>query len=237
MAKTSQSRNGEPIVAHATDFKFIEAFNTLAINLKYSVKGTNKVLFTSSSPAEGKTTVSVNTAIALANQGNRVLLVDCDMRKPKIKKFFKLDSKTGLAEGIVGLEKFDKIIQKSKIEGLEVVLAGNIPPSPARLLSSPEMKKFLDDVTPKYDWIIFDTPPVNMVPDAVVLVNHNVAVVVIADKRDATINDLTKSLDALKLADANIIGIVMNNVESKGLKYKYKYRYKYSYYSGSDDND
>lgn len=214
------------------DFNFVEAFNTLAVNLKYSATDSNKIMFTSSSPSEGKTTISVNAAIALAKQGNRVLLIDCDLRKPKVRKFFEGLGKNGLTNYLIGDIKYEELIQKCDIDGLDIIVSGKIPPSPTRLLLSKEMGALLDKVTPLYDWIVFDTPPVNLVTDAVVLLKYDISTILIADQKEGNLQILSKAIDSLKFANAKILGIVVNNAPLE-FRYGYasKYKYKYKYYS------
>lgn len=217
-----------------SDFNFVESFNTLAVNLKYSANDVNRILFTSSSPSEGKTTISVNAAIALANQGNKVLLCDCDLRKPKVRKFFSGLVKPGLTNYVVGELPYEKLIQKTEIEGLDVITSGKVPPSPTRILMSKEMGELIEKVSPLYDWIIFDTPPINLVTDATVLLKYNIAAILIADQRDGNMQILGKAIDTLKFANANILGMVVNNAPAEfryGYASKYKYKYKYRYYS------
>ena len=217
-----------------SDFNFVESFNTLAVNLKYSANNVNRILFTSSSPSEGKTTISVNSAIALANQGNKVLLCDCDLRKPKVRKFFPGLTKPGLTTYVVGDLPYENLIQKTEIEGLDVITSGKVPPSPTRILMSKEMGELIEKVSTLYDWIIFDTPPINLVTDATVLLKYNVAAILIADQRDGNMQILGKAIDTLKFANANILGIVVNNAPAEfryGYASKYKYKYKYKYYS------
>ena len=214
------------------DFSFIESFNTLAVNLKYSANDVNRILFTSASPSQGKTTVSVNSAIALANHGNKVLLIDCDLRKPPVVNFFPSLSKLGLSDYIVGNLSYEKLIQKTETEGLDVITSGKVPPSPMRILMSKKVGELIEKVSALYDWIIFDTPPVNLVTDATILVKYNIAAILVADQKDGNMQGLGKAIDALKFAKANILGIVVNNAPAE-FRYGYasKYKYKYNYYS------
>lgn len=212
------------------DFGFIESFNTLAVNLKYSANDVNRILFTSASPSQGKTTVSVNSAIALANQGNKVLLIDCDLRKPTIVKFFPSLSKSGLTDYVAGDLSYEKLIQKTETESLDVIASGKMPPSPTRILMSKKVGEIIEKVSALYDWIIFDTPPINLVTDATILVKYNIAAILVVDQKDGNMQVLEKAVDTLKFADTNILGMVVNNAPAE-FRYGYTSKYKYEYYS------
>ena len=160
------------LVGKDAPFQYQEAFKSLRTNLKFLAVGKTckKMILTSAIPGEGKSSVAINLAVSLAEAGSRVLLVDCDLRKPIIHRYLKIDNSAykgitnvlsdgSLAESIVGI----------KALNIHVIIADAIPPNPAELLGSSRMKMLISELDKHYDYIIFDTPPVSVVTDAAVL--------------------------------------------------------------------
>ncbi len=229
-----------------TDFSIVEAYKSTRTNLEYALaaeEGCKKIIFTSAMPSEGKTTSCINTAITFALAGAKIVLIDADLRKPKVHMCLELENATGFSNYLAGFAELDDVIQHCK-NGLDVITSGQIPPNPSELLVSPRMEKALLKLSEKYDYVIIDAPPVNIVSDAVSMSKFVTGVAVVV-KEDFTTHDaLKKALSSLEFANAKILGFILNDVmASRGYyskyykyryRYKYNYRYKYSSYDGYD---
>ena len=229
-----------------TDFSIVEAYKSTRTNLEYALaaeEGCKKIIFTSAMPSEGKTTSCINTAITFALAGAKIVLIDADLRKPKVHMCLELENATGFSNYLAGFAELDDVIQHCK-NGLDVITSGQIPPNPSELLVSPRMEKALLKLSEKYDYVILDAPPVNIVSDAVSMSKFVTGVAVVV-KEDFTTHDaLKKALSSLEFANAKILGFILNDVmASRGYyskyykyryRYKYNYRYKYSSYDGYD---
>ena len=147
-----------------------EAYRSLRSNIEYSSFDDEYrvIVVTSSVPGEGKSTTSGNLAIALAQSGNSVLLVDCDMRKPSIHKKFKISNAAGTAELLLRKKLFEEVANKYN-ENLTIITAGKIPPNPSEMLASRAMTAFIEEMKKEFKYIILDTPPLQAVTDAQVL--------------------------------------------------------------------
>lgn len=226
-------------------FRIEEAYKTIRANIMFSVmkKGCKIIVVTSSIPNEGKTTTTVNLAVSISQADQKVLLIDGDLRKPKIHNYFSIANSPGLTnylgDKISGKKYADlfSVIHPTEYENLSVLCSGTIPPNPAELLGSEIMAEFLNDVSNDFDYIIIDTPPVNVVSDSLPLIRESDGVVLVVRSNRSTHPELQKALSALEFIDAKILGFVVNFVESKAGKsssYRYgKYsRYSYNSYGG-----
>ena len=212
----------------------VEAFRSLRTNIKLSNPDSRLkvMLVTSSVPHEGKTIVSSNLAASYSVAGKRVLLIDADMRKPRVHKVFGLKNEKGLSTLIVGEHSMDDVINKNVYEGLDVVTAGIIPPNPAELLESARFADILKDFSEIYDVVIIDTPPLSPVSDAATIAP-------LTDGLILAVNISETPRDVFKSVIANIskpgitrLGVVVNNIDFKQEK-KFKSYYGYSYYHSS----
>lgn len=220
MKKTNQNGTKLLNVAKTDNFHITESFKALRTNIMFSLpssenKKSKIILFTSPDSGDGKTTVSVNTAIALSETENRVLLIDADMRKPTVHRYFGLESRTGLSNLISGMNGKEECVQKiSDMPNLSVITAGILPPNPSELLGSSSMAKLLETFDGEYDYIIIDTPPINVVADALSLVNSADGTALVVSKGKSTYPEAAKALKTLKFANANILGVVCNRAGS-----------------------
>ncbi|MGV3625167.1 MAG: GumC family protein [Archangium sp.] len=190
-----------------------------------------RIVVTSSGPQEGKSTTAINLGITMAQSGSRVLIIDTDMRRPRLHKAFGVSNEVGVSSLIVGESKLDDAIKSTDVPGLFVLPCGPVPPNPAELLHAQSFNDLLSKVSDRYDRVILDTPPVGAVADAVVLSTQVDGVVVVL-KSGQTNRDVAKrTVRALKDVKANIYGAVLNDVDLKGGKYgDYYYGYAYRYY-------
>ncbi|MCR2045174.1 CpsD/CapB family tyrosine-protein kinase [Anaerosalibacter massiliensis] len=223
----------EKIITHGNPKSPVsEAFRTLRTNIQFSSidKTLSSIVVTSSGPSEGKSTVSTNIAVTMAQSEKEVLLVDCDLRKPKIHTFFNIHNGQGLTNILAEGVSLREVAYEPEIEkNLHVLTAGPIPPNPAELLGSRRMKEFLKEVETKYHMIILDSPPVGMVTDSAILstIADGTILVCAVGQADVDASKAAKSL--LEKVNANILGVVLNKVPVKQGGY-YNYNY-YNYYA------
>ena len=198
-------------------FAVREAYNTLRTNVLYALSPINGKIIAVTSPnaGEGKSTVSVNLAIALAETSARVLLIDCDLRKPTIHKKLNLNNSSGLSKFIVGFETMADALKREILPNLDVMTSGPIPPNPSELLGSANMQTFLNKVSDYYDYIILDTPPINIVTDMAVMANFISGVLLVSYYAVTTVEDVRRAQEALKIVNAKILGLVVAGVVRK----------------------
>ena len=224
-------------------FSVQEAYKSIRTNLVLSVikDGCKTIVFTSSIPSEGKSTTSVNVAISLSKAFFKVLLIDCDLRKPRIHRALDLTNNVGLSNVLSGLDTIEMALQQSKkYENLHVLSSGLIAPNPSEMLASDRMSKLLAELRKSYDYIIIDTPPINVVADALPIIKQSDGVILIVRQEHTTHNELSKAIKSLQFIDARIIGIVMNAADTrKRKKYKDigKYVDKINYEDSSDSDE
>ena len=205
-----------------------EAYRTLRTNIQYSSfdKKVKTVLITSSGPGEGKTTIASNLALVIAQGGNKTILIDCDQRKPKVHKLFKLSNTTGLSNMLVGEAEMETGIQKTEVPNLFILSSGTRPPNPAELLGSEKMKSFVEELRKTYDFIILDTPPIIMVTDAQILAQYTDGCLLVISSGEAERDSAIKAQGLLEKVNAKILGVVLNKVDSSKKGY-YHYQYEY----------
>jgi len=206
-----------------------EAIRTLRTNIKFSSldKPIKTLLITSPIPEAGKSSISVNLALSIAQNGNKVILVDADLRKPVIHKIFEGDNKPGLTNILIEDKKIKEVIREASDinPNLYYIPSGPIPPNPSELLGSNKMKGVLTDLKEQADFILFDSPPVIAVTDALVLANQVDGVMLVLDAGGVTREIAMQAKLLLEKAKAKILGTVLNkiNVESEGYYYYYYY--------------
>ncbi len=224
-----------------TPFFIVESYKSIRTNVTFALSTVDKKIFSVSSPnpGEGKSTTSANIAIAMAQGGNHVLLIDADMRKSVLHKIFGLKNKKGLSAAISKMQKLDDCIQKNVMEHLDVMTAGPIPPNPSELLASDSMSKILDELSGKYDCIIIDTPPVNVVTDAMELAKNISGIIMVLRYAKTTEEDVDEVFKRIQLANMNLLGFILNDVKIKRAAYYSKYNkdYGYGYYGAKPEED
>lgn len=205
-----------------------EKYRTLRTNIRFAMAGRQlqSLVVTSSGPSEGKSTTSANLASVFAQTGQKVLLVDADLRKPVIAKTFDLPNETGLSVYLSDPNvRIEEVVQPSYIlDNMDVVTSGPIAPNPSELLQSNRMNQFLTDLEKYYDLIIFDMPPVLAVTDAQIVSTKVDGTVLVVREEQSTKQSVKKSVTLLKQVDANLLGVVYNGSkrdEDKGYYYYY----------------
>ncbi|MFS1511172.1 CpsD/CapB family tyrosine-protein kinase [Chengkuizengella sp. SCS-71B] len=204
---------------------FSEQFRSIRSNIQFSSvdKSVKSILVTSSVPGEGKTTTAVNLAISFAQQGNRVLLVDTDLRKPTLHHIFERTQHRGLTNYLAGhYRSIEDFVCDSGIDNLQIVTSGPIPPNPAELLSASEMKVFMKEAFENYDMVVYDTSPVLAVTDAQILSNVCDGVILVIRSGKTRTEQVKKAKENLEQANAKILGAILNKKKvSKHESYYY----------------
>jgi polysaccharide biosynthesis transport protein len=195
-------------------------------------KAPKVLLVTSAGPAEGKTFTAANLAAVMANSGSKVLLMDCDMRHPRVHKIFEIKRNTGISGIISGNCSIKDAVVKSRVENLDILAAGPLPPNPAELLGSKKMAQLIEALKSGYDRIVIDTPPVTAVTDSVVLSAMVDAVALVVRTNETPRQLIINAVEQMKNVNANIIGAVLNGVNAGRDSYYY---YQYYYYYYGDD--
>ncbi|MDD5306522.1 MAG: polysaccharide biosynthesis tyrosine autokinase [Deltaproteobacteria bacterium] len=199
-------------------------------------KPARRILVTSPSPQEGKTTVAINVAIAIAQSGARTLLVDTDMRRPRIHRAFGLKPKVGISTMVLGESTFEESVVTTQVPNLHLLPCGPTPPNPAELMHTEAFERVIADLSARFDKLVFDSPPVAVVTDAAIL-SKLVDGTMLILKSLKTSRDMARhATNVLRDIGANILGGVLNDLDLENRKYGYYYYYrqKYGYYESED---
>jgi succinoglycan biosynthesis transport protein ExoP len=221
-----------------------ESFRGLRTNISFAGvdKPLRHILITSATPQEGKTTVSSNLAVVLSQGEKKVILIDADLRRPQIHRKFGLFNHIGLSDLFLLNRPLDSLptgviqVLNEKTK-LSVVTSGKLPPNPSELLTSQKMGQFLTLLINEYDLILIDTPPVLSVTDAVALATRVDGVIVVAKPGVTKKRDFLQTLEQLRSVDARVLGVVLNQVNSRSRKYGYHYNRYYSKYTNYYEAD
>lgn len=219
-----------------SDSKIIEPYRNLRTNLNYSVLGargeTKAIIITSALQGEGKSTKAVNLAICFSLDGQKVLLVDADLRRPSVHGLLNQERGPGFSEFLTGQVEFSGVVQKTQYHNLNIVSAGNKMPNPAEILGSPNIFSFLEQAKAQYDVVFFDSPAIFPVSDALVLAPRMDGALVVFRSNYTPLKAGQDVLRKLNQVGANVVGSVLNNVHTGkgGYYYSYYGYYGYSYY-------
>lgn len=225
---------GKPLVIETTPRAAItESFRALRTNLEYVISDeqSRTILITSHSPSEGKTFCSLNLASILAKAGKRVLMLELDLHKPKVRKALQFDSghEQGVSSILAGKTTAIEVINKDVIENLDIILAGPPPPNASELILSPKLKELLEYGEANYDYVIVDSAPIGLITDAIVLMKHVDATLFIVNVKSAR-RDYIKAAEELVITnELKNFGFVLNGVRLKQSRYYYNYSYGYRY--------
>ncbi len=219
-----------------------EAFRSLRTSLGFSTShGMPKVMmFTSSSMSEGKTTCAINLATVLAQNGSRVLLIDADLRKPRVHREFNRPRSPGLTNRIALFENTGKdngAIYPTHVSGLFMMPAGSSTPNPAEMLSSERLAKVIDGCKRAFDIVLIDAPPILGLADALILSRQTEGVVFVAKAGETGKDNFRVSMKRLAQVQAPVLGVVLNGVDLDSPEYAYYSSYYYNYESHDDDHD
>ena len=233
--KNKQQMQQDPsgkLVTDQSSYRITEAYKTARTNILFALKkkeGCNIIALTSAITGEGKTTTTLNLAITFAMTNAKVLVIDADLRKPRVHKYAELDNENGLANYLGGFCELESCISTSERWGLDCITSGSVPPNPAELLSSPLLEEGLKKLSEKYDFIFIDTPPVNVVTDGIIVSKLVDGVMLVARQKYTAHEALKKAFASLSFAEATVVGVLLNDAEEQGNKYGYKYKYRRRY--------
>ena len=213
-----------------------EAFRTLRTNIQFSNidQEIKTIVFTSATPKEGKTTVVANLATSFSMEEKKVLIIDCDLRRPRLHKLYRIPNVEGLTNVLMGEKTLEEVKYMGRDESstLRILTSGPLPPNPAELIGSTKMKDFLKDVRENYDMVILDSPPIGLVTDSAILSTLVDGTVLVIEAGETEIEAAQRAKELLDKVNANIIGAVINKIPiNKRGAYRYSY-YKYSGYYG-----
>jgi capsular exopolysaccharide synthesis family protein len=204
-----------------------EAYRAIRTNLGFANvdKSYKTILVTSPKVGDGKTTTLCNLAMAFAIADYRVLVVDTDLRRPRLHKFMQISNKRGLTDILLNGDDYKNYIYTSMHPNLDMITSGNIPNHPSEILSSKAMKSFVDSIKADYDYVFFDTPPVIPVNDAVILSTFIDRVLLVIGSGEVEKEIAVKAVKSLEDVGAHFLGVVLNKVPINKQKYNYYYYY------------
>lgn len=213
-------------------FAIVESYKAARTNIMFSLSGDDDKIFavTSYSKGEGKSTVSSNLAISFSKMEKRVLVIDCDLRRPNVHNIFKVENKMGLSNIIGKMGSFEDVVHRNVLPNLDILPSGTIPPNPSELLCSPRFVSMIKRLKEEYDYIIFDTPPIGVVADALLLKDLVAGFVVVLRERRTTHGDIQNLIDSAKMADSKILGFIKVGCIKGKKRGKRGYYYYYNYY-------
>lgn len=221
------------LITKNDDPMLLEALKSARTNLMYSLadtEGGKCIVITSCAAAEGKTTTCINLAVSLAQTEARVLLVDADLRRPRMHTYLDIKNKMGLSNCLGGFCELDDVIHHIEDLNLDCITAGDLPPNPAELLSSKKIKALVSTVKERYDYILFDTPPINLVTDASALLRLTEHALLVCKCGTTVTTEMKTAISKLEFANAKILGFV--TIAQKNSTKRIKHYH--AYYSRQD---
>ena len=246
--KQHHSFRSEYLLNDNTPFDVTEAFLNLKASLSVSLPkkdGGRAIVVTSGYPEDGKTTVTVNLALMFAFSDAKVILIDADIRKGRVSKYFKRKSSPGLSDYLSGQVSLDQVIHKSHShENFSYMTCGTHAPKPYELLESAEMGKLIEQLRTEYDYIFLDSPPVLVISDALALAPITDGTVLVCRHNMSYVSDIARAINTLQFSKVNVLGVVVNDYKAPVTgkyygggykKYYYYHAYGYAYQYGSTD--
>jgi len=229
------------LLSSRSSFSTREAYKVLRTNVSFSFtdeESCRVIMLTSPLQGEGKSITAVNLAISYAMADCRTIIVDCDMRRPRLGRLLQQTSKLGLSNLLLQPQRRAEAVMPTRIKNLDVLLSGDIPPNPSELLASGRMQRLLDDLRQEYDCVILDAPPVNLVTDALVLAPKVDGVLVLVRANHSVRQEVIRAMDQLRYVKARILGFVLNDVDLENRSYMKKgYGKKYYTYGSPVDRE
>ena len=242
-AAPRSNENSMSIIGSKLNFEGREAYNLLRTHLMFATTRNDRnarvIGITSSTHGEGKSLTVINLAYSIAESGRKVILVECDLRLPTLRKKLNLPRSTGLSNILAGINSEKATLHSDVlIKGLDFVQAGDIPPNPSELLGSKAFTNLIDTLADNYDVILLDLPPIGKVSDALVVSRCTDGLVIVVRNDYTNASELDYTLRQCELVDAKVLGFVYNGSGAKSKKYKYGYGNKYAYgYSASHNSN
>jgi len=228
--KKKAVRDYELITNSSPKSAMAEAYRTLRTNLGFAGmdQPCRSILITSGNPMDGKSTIVSNLAVVMAQAGNKVILVDCDLRKPLQHKIFGVENFQGLTNCILQQIDVEQVAYTGMVENLTVLTSGPIPPNPAEILNSARTRSLWKTLLEKYDYVLIDSPPVLAVTDASILSTQVDGVILVVRSGISRIDLAREAKEQFAKANARLIGVVLNQVKMDANDY-YQYYYYYSH--------
>ena len=217
-----------------------EAYRSVRTNLQFSGvdKPLRTLLITSASPSDGKTSVVSNLSTVMAHNNKEVVVIDCDLRRPTIHKVFGLTNRLGLSDYFIRTtDRLTGVVKKTNTKGLSVITSGSLPPNPSELLNSSKMMDIINFLGTHFDTLILDTPPLLAVTDALVLAPRVDGVILVMDPTKTKRGAIRHAIEQLKRVNANLLGVVLNNIKVKRSQYYYNRNYYYGKRYGKTANE
>lgn len=219
------------VINNDSKFAIVEGYKIARTNLVFSLSAAenNIAVVTSWSKGEGKSTATSNLAISFSKMGKKVLLIDCDLRRPNVHNLLKLDNTVGLSEVVGKFKTFKEAVHSDVLPCLDVLTSGSIPPNPSELLASSSFDALINTIRNEYEYIIIDSPPLGVVTDTLLLKDYIGGYVVVVREKVTTHGDIEKTIQSIKLAGSKILGFLKVGCtvhEKKHYKGYYGY-YKY----------
>ena len=241
--KKNASHSERPRLTLNSPFAIKEAYNSIRTKLIFTGKGEKCPVFAVTSPlaSDGKSTVAVSLAVSIAMAEQRVLLIDADMRKPSVHRYFGVECRNGLSEILAGLNTQINL-RSTDVDQLSILTSGQIPPNPAELLGSKQMDVLLDFARQYFDYVIIDTPPVNIVTDSSVIADKITGYLMVVQSGKNHMQDVSDAVQQIEEMNGNIVGMILNDPENKtaahySYRYNKYYRYnRYKYYGEGTDS-
>ncbi len=233
-------KSQEAILNKKTPFVIQEAYRTARTNIIFSLADETEkckvICVTSANSGEGKTTTALNLAITFAQTGSKVLLIDGDLRKPRIHQYLGVVKNDGLTTILSKQKEFEDVVFHNLRPGLDCITSGSIPPNPAELLASDSMRALIEKLKDEYDYVLIDSPPVTVVTDAVALSGLVSGIILIVREGYTNHESIEQALNLLKIANAKLLGFFINDIDAMSINYgsyrsaygkSYKTKYKY----------
>ncbi len=218
----------------------IESLRSMRTAIHFALSSARNNLITISGPAPevGKSFISTNLATILAQSDKRVLIIDADLRRGYLHKYFNLDTQPGLTELLNGQQSLDTVIRPTEVPGLSMISRGKSPANPSELLSSNQFKNLLEQMSEKFDHVIIDTPPVLAVTDGIIISQYTGVNLVIARYAKTQMKELELTLNRFEQAGVKVNGFILNDIQRSSAGYGYGYGYNYAYaYKANKESD
>lgn len=231
-AKQTQETNGSfmaqrrQILNKNSDFIVQEAYKSLRTNVRFFLHNyeCKKLCITSATAGEGKSITMLNLAISIAQSGQKVILIDADLRRPAMARLLVEKAAPGLSNVLAGLSTIQESIRTEVYPNLDILFSGDVPPNPSEILGSAEMEKLITDLSKRYDYVLVDTPPVGVVSDASLVASLVDGVLLLVRQNRTKKDEVRRAVNNLQLTGARILGYILNGVVPEhGDSYGYYY--------------
>jgi len=237
--KILKKKKNIPILAvKNSDDIAIESLRSMRTAIHFALSSARNNLITISGPAPevGKSFISINLATILAQSDKRVLIIDADLRRGYLHKYFNYDAQPGLTEFLNSEQTLDAVIRTTEVSGLSIISRGKSPANPSELLSSAQFKTLLEQLSEKFDHVIIDTPPVLAVTDGIIISQYTGVNLVIARYAKTQMKELELTLNRFEQAGVKVNGFILNDIQRSSAGYGYGYNYAYAYKANKESD-